>query len=93
MVILQLYFIAGPVGEGHGYGYHGVSHGFEGGGGFYGHGGFMGHGFAGHGGYHEENAMAREFTPENPGVPTPEPMPESGLNGPESGMNRIHTIY
>ena len=90
-----MHFIAGPVGEGHGYGYHGEPHGFEGGmeghyGGYFGHGGFEGHPFARHGAYHDENPMAREFTPENPGIPTPEPMPETGLNGPESGMSRTY---
>ena len=58
-------------------------------GGFLTHGGFEGHGFVAHGGYHDENPMARQFTPESPGVPTPEPMPENGLNGPMPGMRQI----
>lgn len=56
-----------------------------------GHGGFEGHGFARHGGFHEENAMAREFTPDVPGTPVPEPMPESGYNGPMPGKDLFFT--
>ena len=90
-MVIVVHSFLGPV---HGYGYHGEAHGFEGGmegheGGFLTHGGFGGHGFVGHGGYHDENPMARQFTPESPGVPTPEPMPENGLNGPIPGTRKV----